>query len=405
MNDPRSALAAEIASSGWLELLRRLVQTPSHPGLPRQEEAVAHVLADYLAQHGIASDLLEVAPGRPNLLARVEGGAPGPRLVLCGHTDTVPLNADEPGAGFAAEIRDGRLYGRGACDMKGALAAMAAALVALRRCGALARGEVVLAAVIDEELESLGAEDLVRRGFQAAGAIVGEPTSNRLALGHKGLEWLEIEFLGQAAHGGTPQAGINAIAAAARFVVALEAELGPRLAARAHPLLGPPTINCGTIHGGDQPSTVAAACRLQVDRRGVPGETYASMQGELEAILAAVRRAMPGLRTSIRRTPGGMATLEHLPTVLAADHPLARAIATARAAIGGAGEPPTAFPAWTDAALLSNFAAIPCAILGPGDLSVAHSPREHVPLAEVADAALIYALSAIELAKTAASSA
>ncbi|MEO8505850.1 MAG: M20 family metallopeptidase [Acidobacteriota bacterium] len=394
MNDSKAALRAAIASSGWQELLQALVRTPSHPGIRRQEEATVAALESYLETHGIPCVTAEILPGRPNLLAEVSGSTAGRHLVLCGHTDTVPLNLDDPGFGFSGETRDGNLYGRGACDMKGAVAAMAAAMVALRATGAMTGGRVTLAAVIDEEMESLGAEALVKGGFRADGAIVGEPTGNRLALGHKGLEWLEIAFIGRAAHGGTPQAGINAIVAAAKFIDRVDRDLQPLLRARVHPLLGPPTFNCGTIAGGDQPSTVAASCRLRIDRRSVPGETYESMLAEIRELLLAVESELPGLATSVSRMPGGMATFEHLSSVLDERDPLAIALSAVCTEVRGGAEPATSFPAWTDAALLSNFAAIPCAVLGPGDLAQAHSPREFVPLREVEEAALIYALVA-----------
>ena len=383
-----------IDDSACQELLVDLVRTPSHPGVPRQEEAVVRLLAGWLAARGIDSEIREVAPGRPNLLARVSGVGPGRRILLCGHTDTVPLNAGEPGVGFSAEVKEGRLFGRGSCDMKGAVAAMAAALPALKR--SLARGEVLFAAVADEEMESLGAETLVAEGIKADGAIVGEPTGNLLALGHKGLEWLEISFRGRAAHGGTPHAGVNAIVAAARFLTLVDDKLAPVLASRAHPLLGQPTINAGTIAGGDQPSTVAAACAIRVDRRTVPGESYASAVSELAALVAEVERGMPGVTGSVGRVPGGMRTLEHGPTLIDAAHPLARAAASAVESVTGRRDPPTSFPAWTDASLLSNFAGIPCIVLGPGDLALAHSPRESVPLEEVRDAARIYAAAAVD---------
>jgi succinyl-diaminopimelate desuccinylase len=389
------ALFAAIDRSGWDTLLRDLVRTPSHPGLPRQEEAAVAVLGSWLRDRGVSVATHEVAPGRPNLIASLGGARPGRRLVLCGHTDTVPLNAGEPGAGFSGEVRDGRLHGRGSVDMKGALAAMAGALAGLASAGELPAGEVVLAAVADEEMESLGAEALVAGGFRADGAIVGEPTSNRLALGHKGLEWLTLTFRGRAAHGGTPEAGINAIVAAARFVALVEDTLKPRLALRSHPVLGPPTINAGTIAGGDQPSTVAATCTLAVDRRSVPGETFKTLVGELQDLLREVERTMPGLATGIDRAPGGMATLEHLATVIPAEHPLAVEVDSARRMVTGRAERPTSFPAWTDASLLANFARVPCVVLGPGDLALAHSPRESVPLTEVAEAARIYALAAV----------
>jgi len=388
-------LVEVVGTSGWERLLVDLVRTPSHPGVARQEEKVAFTLAAWLRERGIAVELDEAALGRPNVIARVAGSGSGPTLVLCGHTDTVPLNAGDPGVGFSGEIRDGRLWGRGACDMKGALAAMAAALVALSSGETLRAGEVVFAAIVDEEMESLGAERLVASGFSAEGAIVGEPTGNRLALGHKGLEWIEVSFTGRAAHGGTPEAGINAIAAASRFCRLIEESLNPALAARPHPILGPPTINLGTIRGGDQPSTVAASCVVTLDRRTVPGESYATVVAELRRQLERVESETPGLTTAIRRVPGGMATLEHLSTVIAADHPLARAVEGARAEASGRAEAATVFPAWTDAALLANFARIPCVVLGPGELALAHSPRESVPLAEVAEAALIYASAAV----------
>ncbi|HXT23123.1 MAG TPA: M20 family metallopeptidase, partial [Thermoanaerobaculia bacterium] len=364
---------------------------------PRQEEAVAQHLAAWLRTHGIAAELVEVAPGRPNLLATVGSHALGAsRLLLCGHTDTVPLNAGDAGHGFSGEVRDGRLLGRGAVDMKGPLAAMAAALVALD--GALDELGigVVLAAVVDEEMESLGAEALVRSGLRADAAVVGEPTGNRVALGHRGLEWLAIDFHGRAAHGGAPERGVNAIVAASRFVSLAEQRLAPEFAARRHPLLGPPTLNCGTIRGGDQPSTVAASCTLTLDRRSVPGESYANIVAELEALLAEVERSLPGLRTSLRRLEGGMATLEHVALETAADHPLAcAAFAARRFVTGDADDAPVAFAAWTDGALLAAFAGIPTIVLGPGDLADAHSPRESIAVAELEEGARIYAALAL----------
>ncbi len=390
-----SRLDAAMDASGWVGLLADLVRARSHPGIERQEEEAALVLSRWLEERGIEASLTEAAPGRPNVLASVRGAGPGRRLVLCGHLDTVPLNAGDPGAGFSAEITGGRMHGRGTTDMKGALAAMATALVGLRETGALPAGTLTIAAIADEEMESRGAEAFLRSGEQADGAIVGEPTENRLALGHKGLEWLEVEFTGRAAHGGTPGAGINAISAAARFIALAEERLTSTFAARTHPLLGPPTLNFGTIEGGDQPSTVARRCAVRLDRRTVPGETYDSVIAELTALTGAVEAAAPGLTTAICRVPGSMLTMEHLSTVLDAAHPLARAVESARRAVTGALEPPTSFPAWTDAALLSAFGGIPSVVLGPGDLSVAHTPRESVSLEEVRAAARIYARAAI----------
>jgi acetylornithine deacetylase/succinyl-diaminopimelate desuccinylase len=388
-------LQSSLAHLGVIDLLRELIRAPSYIGLPRQEEQVAKILAAYFEQHSIEFVVEEIRPGRPNLLATVAGKNPGRHLIFCGHTDTVAPNAITTMDPFAAEIREGRMYGRGAADMKGAVAAMAAALVALKKFDGLEKGAVTFAAVIDEEMESLGAEALINSGITAEGAIVGEPTANQIAIGHKGLEWLEIEFLGKATHGGTPEKGVNAISAAAKFARIVEEELVPAFQLRRHPVLGGPTINLGTIRGGDQPSTVAARCRIQLDRRWVPAETIEQVFGELEEILTRVREAMPGLNTELRRMPGGMATMVHGPLEIAGDHPLVRATQQARAEVCGEAGALTAFPAWTDAALLSREAKIPCLVCGPGDLSLAHSAEESIAIAEVEEAVKLYALTAI----------
>ncbi len=380
---------SEIASLAPVELATELVRIPSHPGIERQEERVVMALARFFGERDLGVQLEEVLPGRANLLVSVGGARPGPHLLLCGHTDTVPLNSGDPGVGLSGEIREGRLFGRGSVDMKGALAAMAAAVVTLARH--LPAGRVSFAAVIDEEMESLGAEQLVDTSFRADGAVVGEPTQNRIALGHKGLEWLEVHFQGRSAHGGIPDKGINAISAAGMFLAMVENELKPRLLARRHPILGPPTLNFGTIRGGDQPSTVAATCMLTLDRRTVPGENFQSIVAELTDLLERVERGFPGLHTVVRRVQGGMGNLLHVALVTPPEAPLALAAQAARSSVCGEVGELTTFPAWTDGALLSGYAGIPTIILGPGELSLAHSPRESVPIGEITEAARIYA--------------
>ena len=380
---------AEIAGLSPVDLAAELVRLPSHPGIERQEERVVMALGRFFGERDLGVQLEEILPGRPNLLVSIAGDRPGPHLLLCGHTDTVPLNSGDPGVGLSGEIREGRLLGRGSVDMKGALAAMATAVVALSRD--LPAGRVSFAAVIDEEMESLGAEQLVDTSFRADGAVVGEPTSNRIALGHKGLEWLEIHFQGRSAHGGIPDKGLNAISAAGMFLAMVENELKPRLLARRHPILGPPTLNFGTIRGGDQPSTVAATCLLTLDRRTVPGENFQSIVAELTDLLERVERGFPGLHTVVRRVQGGMGNLLHVALVTAPEAPLAMAAQVARREVCGEVGELTTFPAWTDGALLSGYAGIPTIILGPGELALAHSPRESVAVAEINDAARIYA--------------
>jgi acetylornithine deacetylase/succinyl-diaminopimelate desuccinylase len=379
---------------GILELLQAMVKAPSHPGVPRQEEGAARALATYLDRNGIRSELVEVREGRPNVLATLEGRRPGPHLLLCGHLDTVPPNAGSSADFFSAAIEDGRMFGRGTVDMKGALAAMAGALVDIRSSGGLEAGRVTLAAVIDEEMESLGAEALIRSGFKADGCVIGEPTENRVAIGHKGLEWLEVTFTGRAAHGSTPEAGVSAISAAAHFASLVETELIPGFERRRDPVLGLPAINLGTIRGGQQPSMVAADCRIQLDRRWVTTETVDQVFDDLEGLLARVRAARPGLKTHLERMPEGMATMVHGPLIIDPGHALVRA---AQGALEDAGIPDnalTVFPAWTDGALISREAGIPTLIWGPGELKLAHSAEESVPVDDILLAARLYAAAA-----------
>ncbi|MGE5741529.1 MAG: M20 family metallopeptidase [Candidatus Aminicenantes bacterium RBG_16_66_30] len=378
---------------GIIELLQTLVRAPSHPAVPRQEEATALALSAYLETHRIPCELVEVREGRPNLMASIEGRAPGRHLLLCGHTDTVAPNDGSPADFFSARIENGRMFGRGTVDMKGALAAMAGALVEIRESGGLDSGRVTLAAVIDEELESLGAEKLITSGFKADGAVIGEPSENRVAIGHKGLEWLEARFFGKAVHGGVREQGIDAIAAAAHFITLVESELIPAFERNPDPLLGPSAINIGTIRGGQQPSIVPGECRVQVDRRWVTTETIEQVFAGLEDLLAKVRAARPGLRTELARMPEGMATMLHGPLVIAPEHPLVRA---ARQALAGERRDSslTVFPAWTDGALISRQAGIPTIIWGPGELKLAHSAEESIPVEDILLAARLYSAAA-----------
>ena len=377
-----------------LDLLQAMVRAPSHPPVPRQEEATVLALETYLRRHGLDVELVEVCEGRPNLLATIVGRRPGRHLLLCGHTDTVPPNADSGANFFSAAVENGRMFGRGTVDMKGALAAMAGALADIRGSGGLDSGRITLAAVIGEELESFGAEALIRGGFSADGAIVGEATGNRVAIGHKGLEWLEARFIGKAVHGSVREEGVDAISAAAHFISLVESDLIPGFERRRDPVLGLPAINLGTIHGGQQPSMVAAECRVQLERRWVTTETIEQVFGDLEELLAKVRAARPGLKTQLARMPEGMAIMLHGPLVIDAGHPLVLAAQAALEGAGGAGSPFAVFPAWTDGALISREAGIPTIIWGPGELHLAHSAEESIAVADVLLAARLYAAAA-----------
>lgn len=378
-----------------IQLFIRLVKAKSYPGIPQQEKEVVQELDSFLSSHGIASKITEVCDGRPNLIAAVEGSNPGPHLLFCGHTDTVPPNEGSPVDLFTPIEKQGRLYGRGTADMKGALAAMAGALVQLKISDELTNGRITLAAIIDEETQTLGSEHLVKSGFEADAAIVGEPTDNQIDIGHKGLEWLVVEFEGKAAHGGTPESGINSISAAAHFVHLIEKELIPEFQKRRDPVLGLPAVNIGTIKGGDQPSTVAAHCQIKLDRRWVNTETIDLVFEDLEVLLKKIRSARPGLKTKVFRVPDSMATMLHGPVTIDPKHPVVQAAQNALREHSLPAEPLGVFPAWTDAALISREAKIPSIIWGPGDLNYAHSPEENIKLEDVIAAKNLYTSAAL----------
>ncbi|MGD0944943.1 MAG: M20 family metallopeptidase [Acidimicrobiales bacterium] len=355
-----------------LALLCELIARPSE-NPPGDEGACAQFLSSFLEEHGVASRLVEVAAGRPNLYATI--GAPGPTLVFCGHLDTVPAGEGWKGDPFQATLVGENLYGRGACDMKAGLAAMTEALLAVKRSGVLARGSLALHAVIDEEVGSKGAK-LAAAHQVADWVVVTEPSNGRVfAVGNGQLNF-EVVFHGKAVHSSHPEDGRNAIDDAAGFIRLLEEE-SRRLAGAPFPGIGPATISVGLIEGGRGGSTVADRCQLTVDRRLLPSESLEGAEAELRALLNRLGTERPGLRWEMTRTvafpPLHGANARHLEEVLEG----------ALADLGGstAGERQGMRFA-TDAAWY-EAAGCPAVVFGPGDVTIAHQPNEHVAIDEV----------------------
>jgi acetylornithine deacetylase len=359
-----------------IALARALVRADSRnpslvAGAPGEGEA-ARVLAGTLQAWGFAVELQEAAPGRPNVVARV-GRRGGRSLMLNGHLDVVGVEgmAHPP---FDAEERQGRLYGRGATDMKGGVAAMCAAAARAARAGPLA-GEVIIAAVIDEEYESLGTRALLEAGVRAEGAIVTEPTRLAIAPAHRGFAWIDVVVRGRAAHGSRYDVGVDAITHAGLLLAELDAHARDVLVRRTHPLLGHASRHASTIEGGTAWSVYPDRCALRIERRTLPGEGAG-------AALAEVREACERLRAR-HASFDAAATLAFAqgPSDVPEDAPLVRAL---RGAMEGSGEAVRVegLSAWTDAALL-NEAGIPAICYGPGDIALAHAAAEWVELAEV----------------------
>ena len=266
------------------------------PGAPGEAEIAGYV-AGWLGDAGLAILVDEPEPGRPSVAARLKGSGGGRSLMLNAHMDTVGVEGmPEP---FSGAVRDGKLYGRGAYDMKGSLAACMAAAKALARSEVPLRGDVVVAAVADEEYGSIGTAGLLRT-LRTDAAIVTEPTSLRICRAHKGYLWIEVEVEGRAAHGSRFDLGIDANLRMGRFLTALEG-LERELRTRPpHPLVGPPSLHAALLEGGSGLSTYAAKSVVRIERRTVPGETEASAVGEIEALLAKLRREDPTLGIMLR---------------------------------------------------------------------------------------------------------
>ena len=363
-----------------LALTRALVAIDSRnptlvPGGPG-EGAAAHRLAEVLAEWGFKVDLLEALPGRPNVLARIGGGVGGRSLLLNGHLDTVGVEGMSH-APWEPTERNGRLFGRGSADMKGGIAAMCAAAVRAAEGGL--GGEVIIAAVIDEEFESQGTRHLIESGVTAHAAIVTEPTRLAIAPAHRGFAWLDVTVSGHAAHGSRYDLGVDAITGMAHLLAELDEFHRETLVKRTHPLLGHASLHAGVIAGGSGISTYPGHCTVSLERRTLPGERGADFTKEVETAIARVRSRFPDFAAKVTRG------LTQEPNDVPADHPIVVALARTLEAVGAPASI-EGLSCWTDAALLSA-AGIPAVCFGPGDIALAHAAEEYVPVVEVARAA------------------
>ena len=332
------------------------------------EAEIAAAIAGWGREAGLEVEVLEATPGRPSVLVRARGSGGGRTLLLCGHIDTVTVDGmTDP---HTPRIEGDRLYGRGAYDMK---AGVAAALVAARDAARLGlAGDVVVAAVADEEHASIGVQEVLR-SVAAEAAVVTEPTELALVVAHKGFVWSDVEVTGRSAHGSRPHLGVDAIVKAGPVLTAL-GRLDEELGRRPHPLLGRPSVHASVIEGGAELSSYPARCVVGLERRTVPGETGADVERELAALLDGCRAADPALaaqqRTLLVREPFEIATDAELVTVVRA---AAGAVMGRAPMLGGASY-------WADAAFIAA-AGIPTVLFGPGGEG-AHAAQEWVSLAD-----------------------
>ena len=349
------------------------------------EKRVADFLASVAARAGLEVELQPVFGVRGHVRA-LESGDMSPHsqiersnviarllprnkirqtILLAPHLDTVGADDSQ----FVPRRENGRLYGRGACDTKGSVAAMLTALCELANAKSRPQEtEIVFAGLVDEENAQIGSRALAASGFKANLAIVGEPTRLQVVTAHKGSLWLQLETRGRAAHGATPQLGQNAVHEMARIVDLLETDYAVRLRRRRHPLLGTATVNVGTIHGGTQPNIVPDGCAITIDRRTLPGETESGVRREIAALLRAKR--LPAKISSTKLAP--CPPLETSPRLPLVRHFL-RSAGQAR---------PAGVDFFCDAAVLAA-GGIPSVVFGPGDIAQAHTVDEWISLASL----------------------
>jgi acetylornithine deacetylase len=358
-----------------IRLLRDLVAIDSvNPTLvpgAAGEAAIADFIAGELRRIGLDVELQMPADGRPNVIGVLDGRTAGPSMMLCGHTDTVGVAGMS--APFSPVEREGRLYGRGAQDMKGGIAAMIDAARAIAEGGGLAAGRLIVAAVVDEEHSSIGADALVTE-WRADAAVVTEPTALEIAVAHKGFAWIDIDVRGRAAHGSRPAEGRDAILRMGRVLRHLEALDRDVQARPPHALLGTGSLHASIIEGGRELSSYPDFARLQMERRTLPYENAAAVQAEVERILAGLRLDDPTFEASARAMFGRPAY------ELPASHRLPQTLAGVLRRLGIT---PRIVGAsfWADTAVLGH-AGIPSVLFGPGGAGL-HSQEEYVTVADI----------------------
>ena len=355
-------------------LLWELVEIPSiNPSLECKdadltgEERIAQFLEVKANSSGIEYRRMKVLPGRENLVIRLKpSGKIKNKVMLTPHMDVVPATQDA----FVPKIKNGCLFGRGACDTKGSIASFFHAFLRLAKERNRPKNtEIIFVGLVDEEFGQAGSRTLAQKGPKANLAIAGEPTNLKVVSAHKGNLWIRLSTQGESAHGSTPQYGRNAINKMSPILDTLTNEYPKLLSERKHPLLGSPTISVGTIRGGSQPNVVPDSCEIDIDRRTIPGETDESVKKEMKNLFKKLKIKSPEF-SATRSVP--CPPLDTDPTL-----PLVQSFLKAsnrRKTIG--------VPYFTDASPIS-MGGTPALVYGPGNIAQAHSKNEWVNLKEV----------------------
>jgi succinyl-diaminopimelate desuccinylase len=384
--DLLSRITAEEITALCCDLVR--LRTVNPPG---DEQMAADYVADYLGRAGFETAFLPLADGRASVLARLRGRG-GPGLMFNGHMDVVPVGAQgwrfNP---FEGQVAEGKVWGRGASDMKGGVAAMLAAVRAVAATVSAGKlslsGDLLFAATADEEAGMTGARQISARPdlgpLQAI--LIAEPTYNRVGLAERGVLWLEITTYGKTAHGSMPELGHNAITDMAALLAELDTLVVPHTP---HPILGRFTRSINTINGGVKTNVVPDRCVVTIDMRTVPGQDHTAVAAQVRDLAAQFAATRPGFQATLR-------TLYDLPAVTTsrAEPVVTRFYELAAQATGRpAADELVRFA--TEASIFVPALGVPTIIYGPGDPALAHQPDEHVEIDQMLAAARVYALAA-----------
>lgn len=371
-----------------VRLTRKLVEFRSvNP--PGEEKAISEFLEAEMKARGLKVEALNTGGGRNNVLGWVKGSRSRPALLLNGHSDVVtPGEASRwKSDPFKPVVRDGKVYGRGAADMKGGLAAMIIAAAALVEESREFRGSVAVLATVDEEVGKIGARRFVESGgigsFDAA--VIGEPTDLAVATAQKGMVWVRLETSGKMAHASQSDLGVNAV----HKMMDLTTAIRKRLQVRRHRLFGRTDVNATVVEGGYKVNVIPDSCRAQIDIRLVPGQTCAQVRQQIENIVAHECGSDPSLKVKWEL----FETLE--PTEEPASSPVVRVLTTAYKQVKGEKPKKWGFPATTDGSVFVAEAELPITLFGPGRISEAHSVDEFVEISQLVDASRVYALTAL----------
>jgi len=384
----KNRVLARIDEHDLVKLTKRLIELRSvNP--PGEEKEISEFLEAEMRARGLKVDILDTGGGRKNVLGWVKGSRSRPALLLNGHSDVVtPGEASRwKSDPFKPVVRDGRVYGRGAADMKGGLAAMIVAAASLVEESREIRGSVAVLATVDEEVGKIGARRFVESGgvrsFDAA--VIGEPTDLAVATAQKGMVWVRLETSGKMAHASQAHLGVNAVHLMSDLTVAIR----KGLQIRRHKLFGKTDVNVTVIEGGYKVNVIPDTCKAQIDIRLVPGQTTEQVRDQIEDIAERERSANPSLRVKWEL----FETLE--PTEVPTRSPVVKALTAAYSEVREEAPRKWGFPATTDGSVFVAEVNLPIVLFGPGRLSEAHSVDEFVETSQLVDASKVYALAAL----------